>query len=119
MLEEKATRLEMAYVANPDPDHYQAWQQTLHDLSTTRLDQMNKAFLYSAQKVFEYGDKNGRLLAWLANGQIPSTPIGCIKHKEGHLLSSPDLINACFFNFLFRIFTLQRLISHNLSSALS
>lgn len=47
------------------------------NLSTSRVEQTNK--LYFTQKVFEYGDKNNRLLPWLAKGLIPTTPIGCIK----------------------------------------
>lgn len=63
-LEEKATRLETAYVSNWDWDL--AWWHVLCNLSTSRVHQTNKALLYSSQKVFEYWDKNCRLLAWLA-----------------------------------------------------
>lgn len=51
------------------------------------------------QQVFEFGDKNGRLLVWLAKGQFAVTHIGGIKGSSGELLTSPDSINYRFLQF--------------------
>lgn len=77
----------------------QTWQRALQELSTLRVAQTDKALLHSAQKVFEFRGKNGKLLAWLAKGDIPATPIDCVRDKDDHILTASDQINACFLQF--------------------
>lgn len=51
------------------------------------------------QRIFEYGNKNGRLLAWLARGPVGSTYIARIRDAHGVLLSSPEDISSRFYTF--------------------
>lgn len=70
------------------------WQGALRDLSLIRVKLTKKSMLNSAQRVFEFGDKNVRLLAWLARGQHTVTHIGRLKDLEGSLLTAPADISA-------------------------
>lgn len=47
----------------------------------------------------EYGDKNGRLLAWLAKGQYATTHIGRLRGVDGSLLNTPETISNRFLQF--------------------
>lgn len=49
--------------------------------------------------MFQFEGENGKLLAWLAKGDIPATPIGCVRDKDDHILTAPDQMNACFLQF--------------------
>lgn len=55
--------------------------------------------LDSAQRVFEFGDKNGKLLAWLARGQHTVTRIGKLRDLNGCPLIAPEDISARFLEF--------------------
>lgn len=78
-LEEQARDKERDYVLDPNQTTYVAWQHTLWDLSLLRIDLTKKSLLDKAQRVFEYGDKNGRLLAWLAKGQFMTAHVGRLR----------------------------------------
>lgn len=95
-MEERAAALEGAYVSDPTPDGYAAWQQGLRGLLVLRMEATEKAMVHSAQQIFEHGNKNGRLLAWLARGQSLTTPVGSIRLRGGELVSSPDHVNTRF-----------------------
>lgn len=97
--EGKAGRCEQEFVASPSDAKYYEWQRVLRELSLLRIDQTKMTMLHSAQRVFEHGDKNGRLLAWLAMGQTPSTHIAEIRDEDGSVLTSPGKINAMFSRF--------------------
>lgn len=88
------------YVQTPNDTNYYAWQKVLRDLSLHNIEQTQKSMLYSKQKIFEYGNKNGRLLAWLARGQTTSTHIASIRDARGQLVSSLEDINNRFSEFL-------------------
>lgn len=56
-----------------------AWQQALHELSLHHVVLTKKNTLLAiAKQVFEFGDKNGKLLVWLNKGQYAVTHIGRI-----------------------------------------
>lgn len=61
--------------------------------------------LHSAQRVFEHGDKNGRLLAWLSRGQSSPTHIAGIQDEGGHLIKCPEGINTRFSQFFQGIYS--------------
>lgn len=58
-----------------------------------------KAMFYTRQRIFEYGDKNGRLLARLAKTQNPMTYIVSVRGVDGSPLVSPESINNRFLEF--------------------
>lgn len=89
----RAKAMEAEFVYAPDEERYRTWQQALRSMSTARVTQTDKALLHSAQKVFEHGGKNRKLLAWIAKSNIPSTPIGLVRDKQDKLLTAPDSIN--------------------------
>lgn len=55
--------------------------------------------------MFEFGDKNGRLLAWLARGQTSSTHIAGIRDGGGQLITSPEDINDRFSQFYQEVYS--------------
>lgn len=98
-LEAEAEKREREYVGSPNEVNYYAWQQVLRDLSLCRVEQTKKSMLHSAQRVFEHGDKNGRLLARLAKGQTSSTHIAGVRDERGHMITPPGGINTKFSQF--------------------
>lgn len=62
-LEEQAKLREAAYVLSPGQANYVVYQNALRELSLLRIDLTKKSMLDGAQRVFEFGDKNDRLLA--------------------------------------------------------
>lgn len=79
--------------------NYILWQDTLRDLSLLRIDLTKKYLLDGSQRVFEFGDKNGRMLAWLARGQQGVTHIGCPRGQDGRLLTLQADISGRFLGF--------------------
>lgn len=71
------------YVADPTPLNYGSWQYALWTVELHRIEMTKKSMLSTAQRVFEYRDKNGKLLAWLSRGQISTTHIGRIRDERG------------------------------------
>lgn len=69
------SRKEAAHVNNPSPSTYGARQCVLKQVSFLRVDMTQKSMLTTAQRIFEHGNRNGRLLAWLAKGQFATTRI--------------------------------------------
>lgn len=116
-LKARATALEAEFVSAPGDERYRAWKQALRSLSTARVAQTDKALLYSAQRVFEHGGKNGKLLAWLAKGSIPSTPIGSIRDRSGILLTAPNSINSRFREYLKEVYSSRANITESVLSS--
>lgn len=50
--------------------------------------------------MFEYGGKNGRLLAWLAKSQNPTIHTASVRDAASRLLVAPDFINQRFMQFI-------------------
>lgn len=102
------------YISSPTSERYRARQRTLSQLSLLCVENTKKALLYSQQRAFEYGDKNGCLLAWLAKRQSPTTHIVSVRDANGHPLLAPDLINNYFMQFFLEIFTRLKLPTHRM-----
>lgn len=66
-------------MANPDWSNYGLWQYVLWEVNLLRIELTSKSMLNTAQRVFEFGNKNGRLLAWLAKRQFDATYISGIR----------------------------------------
>lgn len=91
-LEEEVGGKEASYVANPIPNAYGDWQFTMKKLSLHRVDTIHKSMLDSAQRIFEHGNKNGRMLVWLAKGQFAMMYISGVTDVTGELLRSPSVL---------------------------
>lgn len=102
-LEEQAREKEQLYVSTPN--NYVSWQHTLRELSLLRVDLTKKSMLACAQRVFEYGDKNDRLLAWLAKGQYATTHVGRLRNADGALLTTPGAISNRFLQFYQQLYS--------------
>lgn len=98
-LENQAQDTEKEYIHTPSPEKYASWQCALKELSLLRVDLTKKSMLASAQRVLEYGDKNGRLLAWLAKGQFAPTHVGRLRSGDGTILTTPEMIGNRFLEF--------------------
>lgn len=76
LLEGDLYQREADHVAYHSRATYIAWQGAPQKLSVFKTEMTQKLLLNTAQRVFEYGDKNGRLLAWLARGKFAATHMG-------------------------------------------
>lgn len=78
---------------------YKSWQRALRQLSLHRVENTRKAMFYTRQRIFEYGEKNGRMLAWLAKTQNPTMYFVSVRDMNGLPLVTPESINDCFMQF--------------------
>lgn len=78
---------------------YGAWQFALQRLSLLHVDMAQKSMLDTAQRIFKHGNKNGRMLVWLAKGQFATTHLSGVRDQDGGLLRSPVDINNRFCSY--------------------
>lgn len=62
---------------------YNDWQVALREVSCLRVTVAKKQMLYQSQRIFEQGERTGRLLVWLSKKQCSSTQIASIKDVDG------------------------------------
>lgn len=68
----------------------------LRGVQLLKLKAAKKQLIYQSQRVFEQGERTGRLLAWLSREQTMSAHFANIRDRSGRLLSDPREINSCF-----------------------
>lgn len=103
--EREVDQKEAAYVANPHPIAYGAWQFALQQLSMLRIDAIHKSHLHLAQRIFEFRNQNGKMLAWLAKGQFAVTTISGVRDQMGTILRMPSEINDRFLLYYKQLYS--------------
>lgn len=76
-----------------------ALSAALREFHLLRVSAAKKQLFYKSQRIFEHGEKTGRMLAWLSRGQMVSTPVANIRDDTGRLLTDPDEINSRFASY--------------------
>lgn len=97
--ETKARDLETRYTLTANPIIAQDMKVAYREVMLLRVAKANKRQLAQTQRIFEQGDKTGKLLAWLAKEQSPVSTIARIRKNDGTLVSDPAKINACFAEY--------------------
>lgn len=83
---------------NPTPANYQLWKAAQRDYELTLVNKTQKRLLYQSQ-IFESGDRNGRLLAFLAKHISDPITIASIYDHNAVLYSSQEGIMDSFLHF--------------------
>lgn len=76
--EQIATKAEVEYIMNPSLDTHRALREGVRQLDLVLVEKTEKKLLYQSQHIFEVGDKNSRLLAYLAHSQQAPPSIPCV-----------------------------------------
>lgn len=97
--ERRAGRLEAQYTANKDETCRIDLQCAMREVTLLRVAATRKIMLHQSQRIFEQGERTGRLLAWLSREQAATTSVANIKEASGRLLSDPRDINRCFASY--------------------
>lgn len=103
--ERKVLLLENNYVHTKDVLTYDAMQSLHREISLMRIETTKKQLLAQSQRIFEQGEKTGRLLAWLARERSSSLHIVHIRDDTGVLRSDPIGINDQFARYYEHLYT--------------
>ena len=97
--EGRAALQEAQYVRSRDPCDYDALQSLTGEVVRIRTALTQKRLLAQSQRIFEQGERSGKLLAWLSQEQSGGMCVPCIRGPGGDLLYAPDEISDCFVSF--------------------
>lgn len=103
--EKKVLLLEKEYVHTRNVLTYDTMQSLHREISLLRIETTRKQLLAQSQRIFEQGEKTGRMLAWLAKERSPSMHIAHIKDDEGMIHSDSGDINRQFTQYYQRLYT--------------
>lgn len=88
-----------------DAGTYDTLQALHHEIALLRATATRKLLLSQSQRIFEQGERSGKLLAWLAKDPSTIAHIANIKDDMGQLLADPAMINARFAQFYELLYT--------------
>lgn len=97
--EREASSAEALFVRTRDPAHYSHLQFMTKEAVRLRTCLTQKKMLAQSQRIFEQGERSGRLLAWLSREQAGRMSISHIRDSSGQLIHTPEGINCCFAEF--------------------
>lgn len=97
--EAKARDLESWFILTSNPTTAQDMNVAYREVMLLRVAKANKCQLAQTQRIFEQGDKTGRLLAWISREQSLVSTIARLRRSDGTLVSDPVKINACFAEY--------------------
>lgn len=94
--EARAGGLEAAYVRDLTSQAYASLQEALRDVSLLHTSITKLYLLHQSQRIFEQGERSGRLLAWLSREYSSPVSISRIRSPDGEVLTDPSQINKQF-----------------------
>lgn len=103
--EGRAQSLESSYVVTRDAGTYAALQTLHREISVMRATATRKLLPSQSQRIFEQGERSGRLLGWLARKRSTVAHIANIKDDQEHIQSDPVQINARFAQYYESLYT--------------
>lgn len=98
-LAQKILEIDDSYANNPDPSLYKKRLQYQTEFNLLTSNDAEMQLLNSRQRIFESGDKAGKLLAQQARAAAASGFIPSIKSSSGATTTDPKLINETFSKF--------------------
>lgn len=90
---------ETAYSTSPTPETHSIWRHRARELELVLLEHTQKKLLYQNQRLFEFGDKNISLLAYLARPDYQLCNIPRIMNSEGVVVKQNKEIMEAFVTF--------------------
>lgn len=103
--EGRAQSLDSSYVTTKDAGTYATLQALHREIALLRATATRKLLLSQSQRIFQQGERSGRLLAWLAKECSTIAHIANIKDDMGNLLADPAMINDRFAQFYELLYT--------------
>lgn len=98
-LAQKILEIDDSYANNPDPSLYKKRLQYQTEFNLITSNDAEMQLLKSRQRIFESGDKAGKLLAQQARAAAASRFIPSIISSSGATTTDPKLINETFSKF--------------------
>lgn len=98
-VETRAQELESRFALTSNPITAQDMKVAYREVMLLRVAKANKRQLAQTQRIFEQGDKPGRLLAWISKEQSPVSTIARLRRDDGTMVTDPVNINVCFTEF--------------------
>lgn len=97
--ERKADLQEAQFLRTKDPGDYDTLQLLTREVVRIRTSLTRKSLLAQTQRIFEQGERSGKLLAWLSREQQGGMCIPHIQGPDGCLTYDSDEINDSFASF--------------------
>lgn len=97
--EARTQALESRYVEERSPQVYAQYREALRDVNLLRASATKVRLLHQSQRIFEQGERNGRLLAWLSREHSSPTSISRILSPDGEILTEASQINDRFASY--------------------
>lgn len=97
--EAKVGALETVCIRECTPQAYSSFQEALRDVSLLRISTTKIHLLHQSQRIFEQGERSGRLLAWLSREHSSPVSIAQIQSINGEILMDPTHVNARFSSY--------------------
>lgn len=91
--------LEAQYAVTGEESQRLPLSAALREVPLLRGSAANKQLLYKSQRVFEQGERTGRMLAWLSKEHTISTQVANVRDNSGRLLTDPGEINSSFASY--------------------
>lgn len=104
-LEEQIHQLDMENAQQPSAEKHTKISTLKYKLNELLADKICKAFIFTKQKYFEFGDKPHKLLARQLRKIENDKTIHKIRSKAGKILSAPKEINEEFKQFFKALYT--------------
>lgn len=102
--EQIATEAEVEYIKNPNPDTHRIWGKSIRQLDLVLVEKTQKKLLYQSQRIFEFGDKNSKLLAYLAHSHQAPTSIPHMYDENIKICTSHAEIAEAFVTFYSQLY---------------
>uniref|UniRef100_A0A803JSY9 Reverse transcriptase domain-containing protein n=1 Tax=Xenopus tropicalis TaxID=8364 RepID=A0A803JSY9_XENTR len=90
---------EQAHVTNPNAENHANLTKAQQQLELTYTTLTNKKLLYTAQRIFDQGEKNGKTLAYLAATTNSVTVIPRAVSEAGNVVTKPQDIMQVFYEY--------------------
>ncbi|XP_071982368.1 receptor expression-enhancing protein 1 isoform X1 [Engystomops pustulosus] len=90
---------EKEYLEKPTPGNKKTWAQAQRNHLAVVKERTSKRLQAREASIFEFGDKNGKLLAYLSRAERPCASVPSILDSSGALNTEPRAINMVFHEF--------------------
>lgn len=98
-LEAEERAAELKYIADPSDELRVVWLRAQSAVKDSHVEAAQRQVFFWRQKVFEHGDKCGRMLAYLSRDMQTPPVITELMTPTGNLVQSPPDVLKCFVDY--------------------
>lgn len=96
---DKLQELETAYNSNPTPENLDRVKLQSRMVTQLCTEKAKQSIFFCKQRIYEQGERVGRLLAYLAHLDDRPPVVVSLKDSEGHSITDPSQVASQFLHF--------------------